>query len=90
MTSDLSDELSFTLNGDPMHRGKVRSLIQPIKTYKPKKMELWVFQDYSQIMPHSLGTSLQTDSEEEVMSDHPNFPRASDVDESMDQERRQT
>ena len=65
MTSDLTDELGFTLNGDPIHRGKVRSIIAPIKTYKPKKMELWVFRDYAHIMPHSIiNTSLQTDPED--------------------------
>lgn len=50
MTSDLCDELCFTLDGDPMHRGKVRNLIEPIKTYRPKKMEIWVFRDYNTVM----------------------------------------
>jgi len=50
VTSDLADELCFTLDGDPMHKGKVRSLIEPIKTYKPKKMEIWVFRDYHTVM----------------------------------------
>ena len=48
--SDLTDELSFTLDGDPMHRGKVRNLIEPIKTYRPKRMEIWVFRDYHTVM----------------------------------------
>ena len=79
VTSDLSNELSFTLNGDPMHRGKVRSIIAPIKTYKPKKMEIWVFPDYATIMPHSIiNTSLQTDD------DITNPDNASDVDESIE------
>ena len=75
MTSDLSDELGFTLTGHPMNRGKVGSIIAPIKTYKPKKMEIWVFRDYATIMPHSLFNSVQTDSEEG------DLPRATDVDE---------
>ncbi len=45
VTSDLANEQSFALNGDPKYRGKVRSLIEPLKTYKPKKMELWIFKD---------------------------------------------
>ena len=58
-----------------MNRGKVGSIIAPIKTYKPKKMEIWVFRDYATIMPHSLFNSVQTDSEEG------DLPRATDVDE---------
>lgn len=42
--------MCFTLDGDPMHRGKVRNLIEPIKTYRPKKMEIWVFRDYHTVM----------------------------------------
>lgn len=41
-----------------MHRGKVGSLISPIKTYKPRKMEIWVFRDYATIMPNSLLSSV--------------------------------
>ena len=59
-----------------MHRGKVRSIIAPIKTYKPKKMEIWVFRDYATIMPHSLFNSVRTASE-----DDDDLPRATDVDE---------
>ena len=36
VTSDLANEQSYALNGDPKHRGKVRSLIEPLKTYKPR------------------------------------------------------
>ena len=62
MTSDLTHELGFALCGDPIHRSKVGSLIAPIKTYQPKKMEIWVFREYAHIMPHSIiNTSLQTD-----------------------------
>lgn len=50
VSSDLTDELCFTLNGDPMLRGKVRSLIEPIKTYKPRKMEIWNFREYHTVM----------------------------------------
>ena len=50
VTSDLSDELCFTLDGDPTHRGKVRNLIEPIRTYRPKKIEIWVFKDYHTVM----------------------------------------
>ena len=79
VTSDLSDELGFTLNGDPMHRGKVRSIIAPIKTYKPKKMEIWVFREYATIMPHSImNTTLDGADDEDG-----DYPRASDVDEDM-------
>ena len=72
VTSDLSDDLCFTLAGDPMNRGKLGSIIAPIKTYKPTKMEIWVFRDYASILPHSLFNSDSEDGD---------LPRATDVDE---------
>ena len=82
MTSDLVDELSFTLNGDPIHRGKVRSLIPPKRKYKPKKVELWVFKDYAWIMPHSFITSNSMSYD-----DDKDIEKASDFDESVESER---
>ena len=58
VTSDLSSEVSFTLNGDPVHRGKVRNLIEPIRTYRPTKMEIWVFRNYSDIIHEASFSSL--------------------------------
>lgn len=69
MTSDLSSELFFTLSGDAKHRGKVDSLISPIKVYKPKKMELWVFREYSQIQ-RALETSLYSEMSQSMHGMH--------------------
>ena len=69
VTSDLSDELSFALNGDPMNRGKVRSLIEPIKTYRPKKMEIWVFKGYHEIMHEASFSSLEQAELEDGLGD---------------------
>ena len=58
----------------------------PIRTYKPKKMEIWVFSDYSTIMPHSIiNTSLQTESHLDDMTDR---IRTSDIDDRSEEPHR--